>query len=51
MSNTTIERPDSLKSINKVERGGLSGRPLKDLSTQCIRDMFELTNYGILNNV
>jgi len=43
ISNTTITRPSYLMSENKVQGGGLSGKPLKDLSTQCIKDMFLLT--------
>lgn len=44
MTNTTVARPASLQSINKNEKGGLSGQPLKEMSTQCIKDMFDLTN-------
>ncbi|PAV66009.1 hypothetical protein WR25_19443 isoform A [Diploscapter pachys] len=43
ISNTTISRPESLKSDLKNEVGGLSGQPLKDLSTECIRRMYRLT--------
>lgn len=44
ISNTTIERPDSLKDTNlKMEVGGLSGQPLKDESTKMIADMYKLT--------
>ena len=38
VSNTTISRPDLLKSGLKNELGGLSGKPLKHLATQTIRD-------------
>lgn len=41
--NTTISRPDTLQSEHKHERGGLSGRPLRELSTQAIHDMYKLT--------
>ncbi|KAF7283802.1 hypothetical protein GWI33_022842 [Rhynchophorus ferrugineus] len=41
--NTTIERP-SLKSHNKNETGGLSGEPLKDISTKMILEMSKLTD-------
>ncbi|XP_022908668.2 dihydroorotate dehydrogenase (quinone), mitochondrial [Onthophagus taurus] len=41
--NTTIDRPDYLKSEEKSEIGGLSGKPLKDISTQMISNMFILT--------
>ena len=44
VSNTTVSRPDSLSSSNKAEVGGLSGQPLRDMSTQVIRDMYKLTN-------
>jgi dihydroorotate dehydrogenase len=43
--NTTISRPDWLISTkHKHEAGGLSGAPLKALSTSCIRTMYKLTN-------
>ena len=45
VSNTTISRPDTLSLHKNVsETGGLSGQPLKNLSTQCIRDMYKLTH-------
>ena len=49
ISNTTISRPNSLKSSVKNETGGLSGKPLKNLSTQTISDMYKLTqgNYEL----
>ncbi|CEL94244.1 unnamed protein product [Vitrella brassicaformis CCMP3155] len=43
VSNTTVSRPESLKSPNKTEEGGLSGWPLKEMSTECVRDMYRLT--------
>ena len=43
VSNTTISRPENLKSHLKNETGGLSGKPLKDLATKTISDMFKLT--------
>lgn len=44
ISNTTIQRPESLKTVNlKMEIGGLSGQPLKNESTQMITDMYKLT--------
>jgi len=45
--NTTNSRPDNLVSKNKSEVGGLSGRPIKDLSTKCIRNMYQLTKGNI----
>ena len=44
VSNTTTSRPSSLQNGSKSETGGLSGSPLKDLSTQAIFDMYQLTN-------
>lgn len=37
VSNTTLERPETLKSAFKGEAGGLSGAPLFDLSTRVLR--------------
>ncbi|EPS66909.1 hypothetical protein M569_07864, partial [Genlisea aurea] len=44
ISNTTIQRPDPVK-LNPVseESGGLSGKPLFNLSTGILRDMYILT--------
>jgi len=60
ISNTTISRPDTLQSKNKNETGGLSGKPVKALSTQAVYDMYRLTrgkipvslllNYSIVLN-
>ena len=44
ISNTTNSRPESLISRNRNELGGLSGKPLNTLSTECIRRMYKLTN-------
>jgi dihydroorotate dehydrogenase len=38
VSNTTVSRPASLASPHTKESGGLSGRPLFDLSTQMLRE-------------
>jgi len=43
-SNTTISRPDSLKSDHSQEVGGLSGAPVKDLSTECIQQFYKVLN-------
>nr|CAH0105392.1 unnamed protein product [Daphnia galeata] len=40
---TTISRPSDLKSEFKDQIGGLSGQPLKDISTRCIGDFNRLT--------
>ena len=41
VSNTTLERPDSLISDAKAEAGGLSGTPLMALSTQVLGQFAE----------
>ncbi|WP_299376932.1 quinone-dependent dihydroorotate dehydrogenase [uncultured Kiloniella sp.] len=43
VTNTTIERPESLKSEHRTEVGGLSGAPLFEPSTNVLRDMYRLT--------
>ena len=40
VSNTTVSRPRSLTSANAHEAGGLSGRPLFDLSTRMLARAF-----------
>jgi len=44
VSNTTISRPSSLRSSHAIEAGGLSGRPLRDISTAVIANMYDLTS-------
>lgn len=39
VSNTTLDRPDALKSDQKTEAGGLSGAPLMRKSTQVLTDI------------
>ncbi|KAM6063553.1 dihydroorotate dehydrogenase (quinone), mitochondrial isoform 3-T3 [Theristicus caerulescens] len=43
VSNTTVSRPSSLRSRQCTEPGGLSGKPLRELSTRTIREMYSLT--------
>ena len=43
ISNTTVARPDSLRSVHRDEAGGLSGRPLFELSTQMLRRAYRLS--------
>lgn len=45
VSNTTITRPGDLALVcaNGQEEGGLSGTPLMEPSTECLRDMYRLT--------
>ncbi|HIP78187.1 MAG TPA: quinone-dependent dihydroorotate dehydrogenase, partial [Kiloniellaceae bacterium] len=42
-TNTTIERPDSLRGAAKAEGGGLSGKPLFAASTAVLSDLYRLT--------
>ncbi|XP_034536414.1 dihydroorotate dehydrogenase (quinone), mitochondrial [Notolabrus celidotus] len=44
VTNTTVSRPETLQDPNKSEVGGLSGQPLKDLSTSTVREMYNLTH-------
>ncbi|CAL1376961.1 unnamed protein product [Linum trigynum] len=44
ISNTTIQRPDAVRSDPLAEEtGGLSGKPLFDLSTSILKEMYMLT--------
>ncbi len=47
VTNTSNQRPDSLVSRNSGETGGLSGLPIRDLSTECIRKMYNLTGGNV----
>ena len=42
-TNTTISRPEQLTGSGREEAGGLSGAPLRDLSTQIIRSLYQST--------
>lgn len=44
ISNTTLARPEGLRSVEKNETGGLSGAPLFEPSTQLLRRVHQLTN-------
>ncbi|SCA57923.1 Dihydroorotate dehydrogenase (quinone) [Candidatus Terasakiella magnetica] len=44
VSNTTIERPESLTSADKGEGGGLSGQPLFEPSTQVLKEIAKLVD-------
>lgn len=43
VGNTTVTRPP-LASSHAAESGGLSGRPLLNLATKCLSDMYRLTS-------
>lgn len=47
VTNTSNQRPESLISKRSSETGGLSGLPIRDLSTECIRKMYKLTNGNV----
>ena len=47
VSNTTVSRPDSLRSPRKTETGGLSGPPLLSLSTQVLARFHAANSYGL----
>lgn len=44
ISNTTVARPEALKSAAKSEAGGLSGPPLFPASTETLREFYALTS-------
>lgn len=43
ISNTSVRRPGSLEHNQRKETGGLSGKPLRDVSTEMISMMYKLT--------
>ena len=43
VSNTTVARPDTLRSSHRAETGGLSGAPLFAMSTEVLRRVHRLT--------
>ena len=43
VSNTTISRPDLLRSGSRQEQGGLSGKPLFALSTSVLKSFYQRT--------
>lgn len=43
IGNTTIDRPATLKSGEKSQAGGLSGRPLMEKSTECLAGFYRQT--------
>jgi len=48
LSNTTITRPDSLRAAAKGETGGLSGKPLFELSTRKLAQLAKLTKLPLI---
>ena len=47
LTNTTLDRPDYLDSDFALEKGGLSGAPVRDKSTAVIRNFYELTKGNV----
>jgi dihydroorotate dehydrogenase len=47
VSNTTVSRPETLKSATRAEAGGLSGPPLMALSTRMLARFHEANTYGL----
>jgi dihydroorotate dehydrogenase len=47
-TNTTTGRPDSLRSINRAEKGGLSGKPIEERATRAVRFVAERTDVPII---
>ncbi|XP_033012983.1 dihydroorotate dehydrogenase (quinone), mitochondrial isoform X2 [Lacerta agilis] len=43
VTNTTVSRPSTLRAALRGEVGGLSGAPLRELSTQLVSEMYSLT--------
>ena len=43
IGNTTVDRPTDLRSAEKSQAGGLSGRPLMEKSTACLAEFYRLT--------
>lgn len=43
LTNTTLDRPESLPESFRSEKGGLSGAPVRDKSTAVIRNFYRLT--------
>jgi dihydroorotate dehydrogenase len=47
-TNTTTERPDSLRSPNAAESGGLSGEPIEERATSLVRFIAERTDVPVV---
>ena len=48
ISNTTDKNRENLKNINKIEKGGLSGKPLEQKSNQLINKFFKILKGKII---
>ncbi|MFD1586749.1 quinone-dependent dihydroorotate dehydrogenase [Halorientalis brevis] len=47
-TNTTTDRPASLRSPNRVEKGGLSGKPVEHRATKMVRFVAERTDVPVV---
>jgi len=47
-TNTTTDRPASLRSPNRVEEGGLSGAPIESAATEAVRFVAERTDAPVI---
>ena len=47
-TNTTTERPASLRNPNRTEEGGLSGKPLEARATRTVKFVAELTDLPVV---
>jgi dihydroorotate dehydrogenase len=47
VSNTTVDRPETLLSSAQAETGGLSGRPLLSKSTELLREIYSRTEGNV----
>ncbi len=47
-TNTTTERPASLRSPNAVETGGLSGKPIENQATEMVRFVAERVDVPVV---
>jgi len=47
-TNTTTDRPDTLRSHNRAEEGGLSGKPIEPRATQMVRFVAERVDVPVV---
>jgi dihydroorotate dehydrogenase len=47
-TNTTTDRPESLRSAHRTEEGGLSGRPIEERATEMVRFVAERTDLPVV---
>ncbi|WP_254536772.1 quinone-dependent dihydroorotate dehydrogenase [Halomarina litorea] len=47
-TNTTTERPDTLRNHNRAETGGLSGEPIEERATRMVRFVAERTDVPVI---